>query len=364
VSDADQSGRDPADQRNETERRAEPQLESPPRRRAPWIIALLIGVSALAALILFVAHIGDIAAFARQAANAKAGPLIGAIAAQAMPFILAALVWFLFLHRVKAPLRMITLIPLSFAKLFADQAVPSGGLSGAAFFMFALTRRGVPDKIAFRTFAFTTTAYFLAFLIAAIISLIALSLAENAPPGLAASVSAFAGIVLLLAVAALFFIFYKPRMTPSFILKRRITAKAAEFLAAAVHDIRYMPGLFIRLTAVLLFVRAVDGVTVMLISQSIGAPVSFGVGFVAVAIASITATIGPVPMGLGTFEAGMIATLTVFGVPVEDALTATLIYRGLTLWLPLLPGFLIIQREFLRGRKSITQAGASVTGQS
>lgn len=32
------------------------------------------------------------------------------------------------------------------------------------------------------------------------------------------------------------------------------------------------------------------------------------------------------------------------------ALTATLVYRGLTLWLPLLPGFFIIQREFLRAR--------------
>lgn len=345
---------------NEPERKppaaVETQFHAPARRRrAAWIAALLAGVSALAALILFVAHIGDISAFARQAANAAAGPLFGALAAQALPFILAALAWFLFLRRAGARVRLLSLIPLSFAKLFADQAVPSGGLSGAAFFMFALTRRGVADKIAFRTFAFATTAYFLAFLIAAIVSLIALSMAENAPPGLAASVSAFASVVLLLAVTAVLLVLYKPKAAPSFFAKRRIAARAAEFLAAAVHDIRYMPWLFMRLTLILLCVRAIDGFTLMLICQSIGAPASAGTGFVAVAIASVTATIGPVPMGLGTFEAGMVATLTVFGLPVEDALTATLIYRGLTLWLPLLPGFLIIQREFLRGRKRPSQ---------
>ncbi len=72
---------------------------TPSRRRMRWLLALFAGLAALAALILLVAHIGDIAGFAKQAANAKAGPLIGAVAAQAFPYMLAALVWFLFLHR-------------------------------------------------------------------------------------------------------------------------------------------------------------------------------------------------------------------------------------------------------------------------
>ena len=58
-------------------------------------------------------------------------------------------------------------------------------------------------------------------------------------------------------------------------------------------------------------------------------------------------------MGLGTFKAGMIAALSVFGVPLKSALTATLIYRGVALWLPLIPGFIIIQRELLRLKQAI-----------
>lgn len=307
---------------------------------------------------------GDIAGFARQAANAKAGPMAGAVATQALPFIITATVWRMFLGRAGAPVKISSLVPLSFAKLFADQAVPTGGLSGAAFFLFALTRRSVPDKIAFRTFAFATTAYFLAFLIAAIASLTALSLAENAPPALSASVAAFAAIVLLLTIALTLTVLYKPKLAPAYIRKNRFAAKAAEFVAAAVHDIRYMPGLFAKLALLLLASRLVDGLTLMLISEAIGAPISLWAGFVAVAIASIAATIGPAPMGLGTFEAGMIASLSVFGAGIEDALTMTLVYRGLTLWLPLLPGFVIIQREFLLTKKAGPAAAISDRDQS
>ena len=320
---------------------------APEPRRISRLIAVLVGASALAGLVLFIANSGDITAFAKQAANANAGPLAGAVAIQALPYIFAAYVWFLFLKRMGDAPRLRSLIPLSFAKLFADQALPSGGLSGAAFFLFALTKRGVPDKTAFRTFVFATSAYFLAFLITAIISLIALSTAEKAPPALSASVSAFAGVFLLLTLIAGLIILYKPERTPSFVRNHRLTAKAAEFLGAAIHDIRTMPALFAKMTLILIAVRAVDGLTLMLISHAIGAPIAFSTGFIAVATASIAATIGPVPMGLGTFEAGMIASLSVFGASMEDALTITLIYRGLTLWLPLLPGFLIIQREFL-----------------
>jgi glycosyltransferase 2 family protein len=37
--------------------------------------------------------------------------------------------------------------------------------------------------------------------------------------------------------------------------------------------------------------------------------------------------------------------LRLFGVPFEAALSATLLFRGFTLWLPLLPGGLLLRRE-------------------
>jgi uncharacterized membrane protein YbhN (UPF0104 family) len=50
-------------------------------------------------------------------------------------------------------------------------------------------------------------------------------------------------------------------------------------------------------------------------------------------------------MGLGTFEATCVAMLRTLGVPLEAALMATLLLRGFTLWLPMLPGLLLARRE-------------------
>jgi uncharacterized protein (TIRG00374 family) len=44
------------------------------------------------------------------------------------------------------------------------------------------------------------------------------------------------------------------------------------------------------------------------------------------------------PDSLGFVEAGLVATLTLAGVPSGDALTATLLYRIVAYWLPLLAG--------------------------
>lgn len=57
------------------------------------------------------------------------------------------------------------------------------------------------------------------------------------------------------------------------------------------------------------------------------------------------ATIGLVPLGLGTFEATAVGLLHALGVGVETAFAATLMLRGLTFWLPMLPGVWLARRE-------------------
>lgn len=331
-------------------------------RRRSTLAALIVGVLALAGIVLLAVNFSDITAFADQAARAQPAWLIAAILSQISTYICVAIVWRLVLFRLESPLPLSTLVPLSIAKLFADQALPSGGVSGAAFFLYALTRRGVSDKTAFRTFVLTTVAFFFAFLLASIISLFALSTADAAPPALAASISVFAAIFLFLAVAASLFFIYKPAVTPAWIANHRWTAKASEFIGAAARDIGQKPALFSQATLIQFSVRMLDGLTLYLVFQAIGVDASLPGCFFAVVIASAAATIGPIPMGLGTFEAGMIAALRVFGAGLEDALTATLVYRGLSLWLPLLPGFVIIQREFLRSGPPPTRSDNEQNG--
>jgi Mg2+-importing ATPase len=59
---------------------------------------------------------------------------------------------------------------------------------------------------------------------------------------------------------------------------------------------------------------------------------------------SLLRTVGIVPGGLGTFEAASVWTLKVMGLPVAPALAATVLFRGLSFWLPMVPGLWISRR--------------------
>jgi uncharacterized protein (TIRG00374 family) len=80
-----------------------------------------------------------------------------------------------------------------------------------------------------------------------------------------------------------------------------------------------------------------------ILALGVDAPLS--AGYVAFMMASIAVILGPIPMGLGSFEAVSVAMLRLFGVPFEAALSATLLFRGFTLWLPLIPGGVMIRKE-------------------
>ena len=72
-----------------------------------------------------------------------------------------------------------------------------------------------------------------------------------------------------------------------------------------------------------------------------------------IAVLSVGAVLGaavPTPGGLGGIEAGIFAGLIACAVPATPALAATLIYRGLTYWLPIIPGLIVlpwVRRHYL-----------------
>jgi uncharacterized membrane protein YbhN (UPF0104 family) len=74
-------------------------------------------------------------------------------------------------------------------------------------------------------------------------------------------------------------------------------------------------------------------------------------GYTAFMMASIAVILGPIPMGLGSFEAVSIGMLRAMGVPFEAALSATLLFRGYTLWVPLIPGMFAARRQLKRKTK-------------
>jgi undecaprenyl-diphosphatase len=55
---------------------------------------------------------------------------------------------------------------------------------------------------------------------------------------------------------------------------------------------------------------------------------------------SAVATIAPTPGGLGATEAAMVGGLVAVGVPNSQAVPAVFLFRLVTFWLPILPGWI------------------------
>src|SRR5262249_3012610 len=91
-------------------------------------------------------------------------------------------------------------------------------------------------------------------------------------------------------------------------------------------------------TALQLFEILVDATTLGVCLLAVGAPAVVIVVFGSYVIAEVGSRVAIVPGGVGTFEAACVALLHAGQVPFGQALAATLLLRGFTLWLPMVPG--------------------------
>jgi uncharacterized membrane protein YbhN (UPF0104 family) len=94
-----------------------------------------------------------------------------------------------------------------------------------------------------------------------------------------------------------------------------------------------------------LAIFVLDTATVFCAARAVGAAGGIAAAFVGFMLGSVVATLAPIPLGLGTFEATSVAVQHLMGTPIEGALAATLIFRGLSFWLPMIPGLLLVYRE-------------------
>jgi len=115
---------------------------------APWtgnwwhlIATWLFGTLIFAGLVTFIMHFGAIEVFAAKLRGAN--PLAAALACQLATYVSAAAVWFRVLKRAGSLLPFLSLLRLAFVELFANQAVPTGGLSGSFMVIRCLMRRGL-----------------------------------------------------------------------------------------------------------------------------------------------------------------------------------------------------------------------------
>ena len=244
----------------------EPGQASGWRRLLPWAFGLVT----LFALVLIVLHFGTIEEFTRLARAARPEWLFLVCVAQAATYVSASLVWRQALRRAGHPRSLSTLIPLGIAKLFTDQVVPTGGVSGAILVVRGLTRRGVPTNVAMAVLLVGLVAYFAAYLAAVLTSLGILWLHNRANAALFVVVSIFVVIVVAIPSGVLWMKQWADRLPAMWLRRLPGTALLLRAIAKAPTDLLRNPVLLGETVMLELGVFALDALTLWLAFRALG----------------------------------------------------------------------------------------------
>ncbi len=307
-----------------------------------WTFAVLI----LAALVGAVLHFDEIQELTTLAFSARPEWLVLALIVQGVTYICAGSVWREALKKAGHQLPLGSLATLGLIKLFADQALPTSGMSGNILLLRGLARRDVPTPIIMAALLVDIISYYIAYLIAVIVGVGVLWLDHRANGEILGGATIFAVVVMAMPALILWLRHLGRVSLPAWTTRfPRAVSLLKALLEARLDSIRD-PTLMIKAVFLQFSVFLLDSLTLWLAFRALGggAP-PFSICFAAFVVGSAAATMGPVPLGLGTFEAACVATLHLFGVPLGRSLAAVLVLRCLTFWLPMIPGLLLARYE-------------------
>lgn len=306
-----------------------------------WFLAVLL----IAGLIVAVLHWGDVKRFGKLVTEAKPLWLIAAALLQVGTYFGLAAQWWLVLRRARTPEQGDDLFRLTLAKHFADQVVPTAGVSGNVLLVDRLVASGIPRKNAVAALLLQIIAYYFSYALGALWVLVVLWWKSRMSLLLTGAVLVF--LIVAAAIPALTLWLHRrgQQKLPKLLRSWAKTRSFFEMVGEAPGDLVRSPSLIVSLTALNLAVFIADAATMQACIHALGLHAPLSAGYVAFMMASIAVILGPIPMGLGSFEAVSIAMLRLFGLPFEAALSATLLFRGFTLWLPLIPGGILIRTE-------------------
>lgn len=306
-----------------------------------WLLGLLL----VAGVVFAAFHWGDVKQFGKLVAHAEPLWLLAALGAQLLTYVLQAFEWLLVLRACDCETRFAKLLPLTFTKHFADQLVPTAGMSGNVVVVDRLHRLGASRKVSVAAVILTIISYYASYAVSAIGVLILLWLTGRGSWPMVGLIAIFLVVAAGIPSLALWLQKKGPRAIPKWLRNIGPVHELFEMIGEAPAKLVRSWTLVTELSLLNGVTFVLDGLTMQFCLFALGVDAPFAAAFVAFIMASIVVTLAPIPMGLGSFEAVSIGTLRLAGVPFEAALSATLLFRGFTLWLPLLPGMLAARRD-------------------
>jgi len=325
-------------------------LEHRPARWLSWI-AWLSGLAALG----FVIWMAQRKAETRELAHLlhQAAPLwLGlALLLQVITYVLQAEAWHALLRRARAKVSRTALLRLSIAKLFVDQALPSAGVSGTAVMLQGLQSRRVDSRVLAAGVVVETVTYYVGYCLCILAAIVmAFAAGYRRLPVLlgfafVVAITALLGWILLHLArgGSLHLPHWLERVPGVRFLRVKMESARADLLKDQ--------GVLWAATLWQIGIHLADAATIWALLLAVGTRLSPPPVYVAFMLASLARTVGIVPGGLGTFEAVSITVLRAGGAPVSAALAATLLFRALSFWLPMVPGWWVARGELQRAKR-------------
>jgi uncharacterized protein (TIRG00374 family) len=320
---------------------AEPKGHPLLRRVLSW----LPGVLLLAGLVAVVNHAGEGRRFADMLERARPVWILAAALFQAGTYVCAAAVWHRPLRKGRARCTVRSLVPVAIARLFVDQVVPTAGFGGRLLVVRALRRRGVHVGLAVAAVLVDLLTLYAAFAVAVLASLAIVAVFRDLNHLVLVLAGLFAIFALSIPATVLWFSRSGDRPPPRWVHRMPRADELLREVSRAPRRLVRNREVLLQAGGLQLAIFLLDAATLWTTLRAVGYDADpLGV-FASFIFAQVAATVFLVPGGLGTFEASSVAMLALFKVPVEAALTATLLLRGFTYWLPMAPGYWLSHRE-------------------
>lgn len=305
----------------------------------------LLGAAMLAAVVGLALHFSDAESFAALLPQIEPLWFAAAVLAQILTYVAQGQIFRSVLMAGNQHLSLWKAAKLSLMKLFVDQALPSSGISGAFAVVASFMRQGFTKPVVLACLVLDLSGYFLAYVLSVGVALLVLMFQGHATTTITTLCLAFIAVSLALAVLA-------PKLVGNGRLAAHVPGqgfaiirKGISLITGADKQLVGSRGLLGRVTLLELAIILLDSATFWLLVLALGVlanPVGLFAGFM---LASMLRSVGLVPGGLGAFEAAAVVSLRWVGVDLAVALSATLLFRGLTFWLPMLPGLWLVRRE-------------------
>jgi uncharacterized protein (TIRG00374 family) len=305
-----------------------------------WALALLL----LAAIVGAALHFGQIRTFGALLRRAHPIWLLAAFGLQVLTYLLVAAGWYVVLKAGGSKLSLRRLFGLALAKLFTDQAVPAAGMGGNVLMVDRLIVCGIPRGNAAAALILSMIGYYAGFALMGVIALVLLWWQQKATLLIGGTVSLFLVVAFAIPAFALWLRRRGRRPLPAWMARIGPLRRMMETVGEAPSGLLRDKALLIEVALLNGLVLLADAATLAACLLALDSPQPFSSAYIALIIAQIVVTLGPVPLGLGAFEGACTGMLRLLGIPFEPALAATLLLRGFTLWLPLLPGLVVTRR--------------------